>query len=395
MRLLRFLKIHCKASVAFLIVLASCTSPEKEDTVLRDALKPVREHYAPDRRVAVFDIEWRREGATLVVHGQVDDVAAKEAALAAIQRASGRSVVDSVRVLPDPALGNRRFGIITVSVANMRSKPAQSAELATQVLMGMVVRLLKEENGWYYVQSHDRYLAWLEDDAMHITDEAGVNAWADAQKVIVTDHYGAVREKPDERSLRISDLVIGCLLRKKSARGSWVEVELPDGVRGYVERKAVVEYDVWKASRRLTPDNVEKVAKEFLGVPYLWGGTSVKGMDCSGFTKMVFRLNGLELQRDANQQATMGEEIRVGDNFEGLQKGDLLFFGRKATADRPERITHVGIYLSNKEFIHSPGGARVRINSFDPAAPNFAEGLLKSFVRARRIIPSTKIKEVS
>ncbi len=377
-----------------LVLLAGCASVEKEDAALREAIKPIKEKFAPDRRITVFDIEWERKGSALVVKGQVEDPAAKQEAFQAVKNIVGGEVLDSIRLLPDPLLGDRQFGIVTVSVANMRSKPAQSAELATQVLMGMVVKLLKEENGWYYVQSHDKYLAWLEDDAMQIVDQAGVNAWADTEKVIVTEQYGVVREKTNQDALRVSDLVVGCMLKKKGVRGSWVEVELPDGTKGFVERTSAIEYDTWKASRRLTAENVEKVAKAFLGVPYLWGGTSVKGMDCSGFTKTVFRLNGLELNRDANQQATMGEDVFIGDEFQGLQKGDLLFFGRKATPERPERITHVGIYLSNKEFIHSPGGARVRFNSFDPTAPNFSEGLLKSFVRAGRVIPSMKVKEV-
>jgi hypothetical protein len=379
---------------ALLFLCAAC-SGVKEDDLLREAIRSVKERYAPDRRLAVFDIEWRRSGSSLVIVGQVEDPSAKAEVLAALRHVTAREIVDSIRILPDPSLGDRQFGIVMVSVANMRSKPAQSAELATQVLMGMVVRLLKEEHGWYYVQSHDKYLAWLEDEALHRTNRAGVDAWADAEKVIVTDHYGVVRGKPSSDALGVSDLVVGCILKKVGSSGSWVQVELPDGTGGYVERKSVVEHDVWKATRRLTPDNVEKVAKEFLGVPYLWGGTSVKGMDCSGFTKMVFRLNGLELQRDANQQATMGEVVTVGQNFEGLQKGDLLFFGRKASPEQPERITHVGIYLANKEFIHSPGGARVRLNSFDPSAANFSEALTRSFVRARRLIPSTRVKEVS
>ncbi len=383
------------SAILIALLLAGCASVEKEDVTFREAIKPIKEKFAPDRRVAVFDIEWERKGSALVVKGQVEDLDAKQEALLAIMNIVGTGVLDSIRMLPDPSLGDRQFGIVTVSVANMRSKPAQSAELATQVLMGMVVKLLKEENGWYYVQSHDKYLAWLEDDAMQIVDRAGVDAWADIEKVIVTGQYGVVHEKPNHDAQRVSDLVVGCLLKKKGVRGSWVEVELPDGIKGFVERTSVVEYNTWKASRKLTTENVEKVSMSLLGVRYLWGGTSVKGMDCSGFTKTVFRLNGLELNRDANQQATMGEDVFIGDEFLGLQKGDLLFFGRKATAERPERITHVGIYLNNKEFIHSPGGARVRFNSFDPSAPNFSEGLLKSFVRARRVIPSTKVKEVS
>jgi cell wall-associated NlpC family hydrolase len=109
-------------------------------------------------------------------------------------------------------------------------------------------------------------------------------------------------------------------------------------------------------------------------------------MDCSGFTKTVFRLNGMELNRDANQQAQMGVEVSADSGMRRFSKGDLLFFGQKATAERPERITHVAIYLQDRQFIHTPGGSGVRIDSFDPAAPNFNDGLLKSFVRARRVI---------
>jgi hypothetical protein len=376
------------------LLLFGCASVEREDAALKDALKPIREQFAPDRRVAVFDVDWVRHGSSFVVKGQMEDPDARRETINAIESTLGRSVVDSIRMLPDPALGDRQFGIVTVSVGNMRSKPSQPAELATQVLMGMVVRLLKEEDGWYYVQSHDRYLGWLEGRAMMLTDRTGVDEWADAKKMIVTSYHGIVREKPSETSLPVSDLVVGGMLKKTVARGGWIGVELPDGAKGFVESSIVQDYDAWRASRRLTAENIERAARMFMGVPYLWGGTSAKGMDCSGFTKTVFRLNGMELNRDANQQATMGEDVVVGDEFQGLQKGDLVFFGRKVSSERPERITHVGIYLTNKEFIHAPGGGRVRINSFDPAASNFSESLLKSFVRARRIIPSSNVREI-
>ena len=92
-----------------------------------------------------------------------------------------------------------------------------------------------------------------------------------------------------------------------------------------------------------------------LGVPYLWGGTSPKGNDCSGFTKTVYLMNGFVIPRDASQQVTAGKIVDENLKFEGLEKGDLMFFGTPAKDGKKQRVTHVGIWLGNGkgEFIHS------------------------------------------
>ena len=378
--------------LAALLSSFSCApTPGAVDERLAESLKPVREEFAPDRRVAVFTVTPERHGRVVVAKGEVDNPEAKNKALEVL-RAAGEEVLDSILVLPDPALGNNTFGIVTVSVGNMRSKPGHPEELGTQVLMGMVVRILKERRGWCFVQSHDKYLGWLEEGSMKVTHEQGVKEWLKAPKVITTGYFGIVRQRPDVKALPVTDVVTGVLLGRGKKSGGWLEVSLPNGQTGFIEASVVREYDAWRRSRKLNSENVEAAAKLFVGVPYLWGGTSAKGFDCSGYTKTVFRLNGLELNRDANQQALMGEEVPVGGDFSGLKKGDLLFFGRKASQERPERIWHVGIYLGEKEFIHCAG--RVRINSFDETAPHYDPDRLNTFVRARRVIGISPIPEV-
>ncbi len=376
--------------LAVLLPVVAPASANAQDDPCKAALAPLRTRYAPDRRVAVFDVSCVRQGAQLVVKGEVDRDAARRDIVATLAAATLGVVVDSVRVLPDAALADSPFGIVKVSVGNVRSTPAHSAELATQVMMGMVVKVLKKQGDWYFIQCPDQYLGWLEGAAMHLTRQAGVDAWQHGPRVIMTAYFGVVRAKADTTSLPVSDAVPGVLFKAGAVQGKWRAVETPDGRKGFIDRRLVADYATWKSTRTLTAATVEQTAQRFIGVPYLWGGTSPKGMDCSGFTKTVFRLNGMELARDANQQADMGVDVPTGDDMRKLSKGDLLFFGTKASAERPERITHVGIYLQDKQIIHTPGGSGVRIDSFDPAAPNFNEGLLNRLVRARRIIGAAR-----
>lgn len=382
--------------ILFAFLLASCSREEKSrpaDAATTDLIKPVKEKFCPDRRVAVFDISIEQRGNDLVIRGEVDNAAAREELIAAVRSKASGAILDSVLVLPDPKLGEKTYGIIPLSVGNMRSKPGSAEELGTQVLMGMVVRVLKKQRGYYYVQSHDKYLGWIDGAEIHLVTQGEADAWSAAPKVIATTVYATVREQPSARSLPVSDLVAACMMKRLGDRGQWISVELPDGRKGFVERSAVQDYQTWKQSRKLTGANIVRDAKALLGIPYLWGGTSTKGMDCSGYTKTVYRLNGLELNRDANQQATMGTPVLYTDDMRNFQTGDLLFFGQKAAVEKSERITHVGIYLERKQFIHSSG--RVQLGSFDPASPYFEGRLLERFVRARRVIPQMEVPEVT
>lgn len=385
----------CTLLLPVAFILTSCGPAEVADPPWKAAVDSLQNHYAPDSRLAVFRVTWKEQGDTVVVKGEVDNAKAKDEAIAAIRSRSVSEIVDSVVVLPDPKLGANGYGIVTVSVANVRSRPSHAGELSTQALMGMVVKLLKKQRSWYYVQLPDDYLGWLPERSMVITSSEGVDRWKAVRKVITTSYFALIRKQPSGQASPVCDAVAGVLMRQGGRVGDWVAVELPDGRKGYVEQASVQEYERWKRTRALTAQNIEKTATMFMGVPYLWGGTSPKGMDCSGFTKVVFRLNGLEIQRDADQQSHQGEAVETGNEFENLKKGDLLFFGDKRTETSEENVDHVGIYLGKKEFIHTPGGAWVKIDSFDPDAQNYNELLRKIFLRARRVIGTKQVPEVA
>ena len=175
-------------------------------------------------------------------------------------------------------------------------------------------------------------------------------------------------------------------MKKTGEEGDWFKVELPDQRAGYLQKHSATDYKEWKRTRQPTPDAIEQTARMFLGYPYLWGGNSPKGLDCSGFTKLVFFLNGVELDRNASHQAQQGVAVPLDAEFSHVKKGDLLFFGTPARGDRPERVTHVGIYLGDKLFIHS--SEMVRINSLDPNSPISDARRIRTLIAAKRVLPN-------
>ena len=345
---------------------------------LQLALANVKQAHAPDRRLEVFDISLERAGGRLLVTGEVGRPEFKAVLLDTLAAAaSGLEIIDSVRVLPAAELGSQVYGIISVSVANMRRVPSVSSELINQTLLGTVVRLLKWEDGYYYIQNWDRYLGWLASSFVTAIDSAAAAAWQAAPRVVCRANYGLVRDAPTVSGAILVDLVPGAVLTRLGRTGDWLKVGLPDGRQGYVQAELMQDYD-----DRL-PMAIERVvatARDYLGVPYLWGGTSTKGFDCSGFTQIVYRMNNYSLPRDASQQVQLGRPVALEDDFAHLLPGDLLFFG-----PRPERITHVALYLGGKRYIHSSG--QVHIASLDPADELYNDYRYTTLRTARRVQP--------
>jgi gamma-D-glutamyl-L-lysine dipeptidyl-peptidase len=381
-RIVLALVVLAAAAVSPLALLGQTPSPA-------DLVTRVRNQFVPDTRVGVFDVKAESKDQAVELTGDLERPEVKNALLKAFRDAGYTNVVDRLSMLPDPALADKPLGIVTVSVAVMKTKPSHASELGNQLIMGMVVRLLKSDGGWYYVQSlDDNYLGWMEPSHLALATKAQADALAASPRVIVTALFALVREQPASDAPPVSDLVVGNVLAvtTPAPAGPWVPVRLPDGRAGFVSRADAADYSAWKASRATTPENIEQTARRFMGVPYLWGGTSAKGFDCSGFVKTVFRLNGFEPQRDADQQSNEGSAVATDNDLARLKKGDVLFFGPRPGVSR---ITHTGIYLGNGLFIHCSG--LVKLNSFDPASPIYSDNLLKRLVNVRRYarLPAT------
>ncbi len=377
------------------VALYGCCGGEKvskEAAAFETISKEMKTQFAPDGRSKTLEVKLVETENGYALKGVTNQPEAKEAYVKAFAD-KGIKVLDSIATLPAAELGEKIYGVSNQSVINFRTAGKYSAESATQVMMGTPLQVLEKKGGWTRAITPEGYISWVSSGSITYMDKAEFDAYQAAKKVIVTTKYTTMYEGPSANSQMVSDVVWGNILLDKGTQGAWQKVAISDGREGYVLKADVTDFNKWLDSRNPTAENIIKTAKQFIGVPYMWGGTSIKAVDCSGFCKSTYFLNGIVLARDASQQCLTGDNVDISKYVDGgehtrealanLKKGDLIFFGTKATAEKKERITHVGIYIEDGIFIHS--ATKVRINSLIPGDANYYDGS-KRLVRASRIL---------
>jgi uncharacterized protein YgiM (DUF1202 family) len=364
------------------LLIGACTSGNKENP-LQNQILEIKNEFAPDKRVALFNVEAIQKADTYVLRGESNLPAA---IVALKQRLASKHIefTDSIQLLPSKILGGKTHAIVNLSVANLRSNPGHSSELATQATLGTPLKVYKNDGNWYYVQTPDNYLAWVDAGGLQLLEDKDFILWKQARKVLYVKTYGQSYTSPDTASQTVSDLVAGDILEIITLQDNFYKVRYPDGREAFILKNEAQDYDSWLESLHPNAESLLATSKTMLGVPYLWGGTSTKGLDCSGFTKTIYFLNGVVLPRDASQQVHSGKPIDSTRNFKNLEVGDLLFFGQKATDSTDEKVVHVGMWIGNDEFIHA--SEMVRISSMDRNAKNFDEWNFNRYLRTKRIL---------
>ncbi|MCC6549268.1 MAG: C40 family peptidase [Ignavibacteriaceae bacterium] len=371
-----------------ILLIFLCSIMYADSTTVLNIIADVRKTHAPDKRTTIFTLNTDFSKTNPVISGETNLPLALEELKAKLKEQNIEAEF-SVDILPEKNLGENTTAVVCISVANHRTDPKHSAEMATQSLMGTVVKVWKKRGEWYLVQTPDNYLGWVDDDGIQLMNQKKVNDWLASQRVIVTVPYALLRADADEKSPVVSDLTAGNILKKKGVKGNYFLLETPDGREGYLAMSNSDLFEEWVNGAELNAENILNSASEFMGYPYLWGGTSTKGVDCSGFTKSVYFMNGLITPRDASQQVYSGELVDTKDGFSKLEPGDLLFFGFKATDSTRERVTHVGIYIGDDDFIHSSG--KVKINSLNKNKQNFSPFRFNTFIRAKRFFSNPEV----
>lgn len=221
---------------------------------------------------------------------------------------------------------------VSGGILDLRAEPDRASELVDQAFFGERVTVLGERDGWSYVQGEDGYLGWIERSGLARSGPV-------AAEQIVVVHGAALRARPDGAAAVIDALAPGTVVSGAPSEG-WIRC----GAGWLASADTVRSAEL--PERAPTPDDLLATAEGFLGSPYLWGGLSARGIDCSGLTQQVYRLNGVALPRDADQQALFGRPV------EAALPGDLFFFGG-------DRVTHTAIATAARSYIHAPrkGGA--------------------------------------
>ena len=251
-------------------------------------------------------------------------------------------LVQSLIALPSYSADRARPDrVVVVPVADMYSKPDANSDVVSQAILGSNIITLQKKGKWLKVETADQYTGWVRKNAVRESRQPYAES---GESVQVTSLFANVYRETDVTThaplltLPFESRVE--VVAKSAGEERWIQVRLPDGRTGWIQQG-----DVTFQARNLSiPESIE-LAKRFLGIPYLWGGRSSFGFDCSGFTQMLVRSRGIVMPRDADMQAAWSGVVPI--DRKDLQPGDLLFFG-----ESDKKITHTGMYIGDGHFIH-------------------------------------------
>ncbi len=352
-----------------------------------DALYRLKRARYADGRETIFEVQVNRQDAEADVSGRVLMAEQRQAVLETLSALS--PTTDNIQVLLHP---QTPWALVNRTVTDLRREPRTQTELLSQGLLGEALRILERGEIWSFVRlERDGYLGWIHTAALRRCEESIVQNYHAACNALVQAGTAWAYPEPSLNSLPVGKLPFGIAVPIVERQDRFAAVRLPDDRLWWVAND-----DLLPLAERPRP-TVEGIAftlgliRRFAGVPYLWGGRTPFGYDCSGLAQTFWGFMGVALPRDSDQQFHAGEPVSFSpdgqDGGESIQPGDLLFFGDAANAETftQLRVTHVAISLGGDEFIHANGATwSVAYNSLDPAAPNYRAWLREHLLGVQR-----------
>ena len=340
-------------------------------------VEEVRARFAPDPRLAVFEVTVEVRGDAVALIGATSEPEAALALSSSIAGLSGWSAVqDEVQRLPEADPDEMVHALVTSATAPMLLDPKVTTTQVSQVVLGSRVIVLRRNGRWLQCRSPDGYIGWIHAGYIALRDETAARAWETGEDGEPAISLGAEVMDPSGSGEVMMRLPWGARVMRQGAD----VVRLPDGRSGRPTGEIVA------AALRPLAFPAEgaaacETASRWLGAPYLWGGVTFGGVDCSGFVQAVWKLHGRQIPRDSDQQSRNGEDVDPGPEFEHLQPGDLCFF-----AEEPGRVTHVVMSTGGPRIIHaSLGNGGVARNDL-MGRRSYERELRRLFHGARRVV---------
>lgn len=249
------------------------------------------------------------------------------------------------------------YFIINITVANVYKEPSHNSAVVTQALLGESCRILGIKDKWYLIKQWDGYEGWI----YHFYGIESKTKYESA--LVLQDMFGTVISK--NKSEVISHLLFGNQVIAEKKHDEY-QITLPDG------RMGLSNNNFGKNRKQTNRKEIVKMASRFLGTPYLWGGKTPYGIDCSGLVQTVFRANGIDLPRDSDKQSDFFKNNKIDED--NIEAGDLLFFSENA------KIAHVAISTGGLNFLNARGF--VQEESIDEKSPQFNRNLRNLFFNA-------------
>lgn len=236
-----------------------------------------------------------------------------------------------------------KYGICNLSIVPCRKEPSDKSELVSQLLFGESFKIVEEQNNWLQIENkYDHYSSWIDKIQCLFIEEEEYDTFEIGNLSIITDLVGIITEDDKANPMPV---VLGSLLKHPNE----------NEIFSFADKKYSSKCQSKPFEKKINKQAMLDILPMYMNAPYLWGGRSPFGIDCSGFVQQAFRFAGLQIPRDASQQADIGTTLNFVD--EALP-GDLAFFDNKEG-----KIIHVGIVLQSKEIIHAHG--KVRIDKLD------------------------------
>lgn len=338
--------------------------------------------FAPDPRMALVDLRLEEDQSVLALRGETTEPTAVPAILHRLEVASaGRPIRDEVVRLPDPTLGNNTSGLIRAAIAPVHKEPRISSTQVSQYPLGHRLDLLSRHAQWWRVRGEDGYIGWIHHGYLEVGELAWAQAWERGEGGEPAVALGA--DLVNQNGDCVARLPWGARVLREQP-GTY---RLPDGRRGNLGAGEIV--DAYRLRDRFPcrAESIVRSARRWLATPYLWGGITPVGADCSGFVQSVFWMHGLGLPRDSDQQANVGEAVLVAGEKEldlsRMRPADLLFFAEEGET----RISHVAISTGGSAIIHAAlSNGQVACNDLAGTLP-LETRLLANLVRVNRILP--------